>query len=189
MLLSVFQSAPPAHSAASPAPSQFAKASQNLPACSRSQSSSDACVRCQPPHSTHPETTPSLSAKPELFSRLPNCQTAHAHLSSAKYWFIAVLEARTKSPKKRTCWVVHWLRISIISLTAALWLSCVRSKSRSSVLTSKTLARDTSTGRLSFVLPVSMWLMWVVEISTFSASSSWDQSCAFRNFRIRCPMA
>ena len=43
---------------------------------------------------------------------------------------------------------------------------------RSSVLTSKTFARETRTGRLNLVLPVSMWLMCVVEMFTFSASIS-----------------
>ena len=50
----------------------------------------------------------------------------------------------------------------------------VLSKSKSSALTSNAVAKDTSTGKLNFVFPVSMWLIWVVEIPIRSANSSCD---------------
>ena len=48
--------------------------------------------------------------------------------------------------------------------------------------------RFTRTAKLSLVLPVSIWLMWVVEIPTFSARASCDRALIFLNFRIRCPI-
>ena len=49
-------------------------------------------------------------------------------------------------------------------------------------------ARAAKTARLSLVFPVSMWLMWVTEMPTRSASASWERSWARRNARTRCPI-
>ena len=59
----------------------------------------------------------------------------------------------------------------------------------SSVLTLSVFASDTRTGRLSLVLPVSIWLMCVVEMFTFSARASCESLIAFLNLRMRCPIA
>ena len=51
-----------------------------------------------------------------------------------------------------------------ISAAQSLLSDGVSSNSKSSAFTSKASAKSTKTCRLSFVFPVSMWLMWVVEM-------------------------
>ena len=44
-------------------------------------------------------------------------------------------------------------------------------------------------GKLNFVFPVSIWLIWVVEIPIRSANSSCDNWWALRNFLILWPIS
>ena len=80
-------------------------------------------------------------------------------------------------------------RISFISCFRFVLLVCGISCKSSSVCTDKALAISTKTGRLNFVFPVSIWLMCVTDICTFSASCSWDRLYAFLNLRMRCPIS
>ena len=82
----------------------------------------------------------------------------------------------------------HFCKFSVILLIRVLFVIKGFSNNISSVLTSKARESLTKTARLNFVFPVSIWLMCVVEIPTFSASSSWEKECAFLNFRICCPI-
>lgn len=87
---------------------------------------------------------------------------------------IEVFAALTMSLSTFICEIEQFSKRLIKSSITELRVVAVLSKSKSSALASNAVAKDTSTGKLNFVFPVSMWLMWVVEIPIRSANSSCD---------------
>ena len=96
---------------------------------------------------------------------------------------------RTISSMMRSCSFVQTSSTCMIAFMEEIREVGASSYKRSSVLTSKTVANATRTGRLNLVLPVSIWLMCVVEMFAFSARVSCENPNAFLNLRIRCPIA
>lgn len=87
---------------------------------------------------------------------------------------IEVFAALTISLSIFICEIEQFSKRFVKSSITELRVVAVLSKSKSSALTSNAVAKDTSTGKLNFVFPVSMWLIWVVEIPIRSANSSCD---------------
>lgn len=87
---------------------------------------------------------------------------------------IEAFAALTMSLSTFICEIEQFSKRLVKSSITELRVVAVLSKSKSSALASNAVAKDTSTGKLNFVFPVSMWLMWVVEIPIRSANSSCD---------------